>query len=188
MVTRWYRAPELLYLKNYTEAIDIWSVGCIFAEILGRKAFMQGKNYQDQLNVIFQVCPPLPFTSDLPPLTAPPQLNFFVVVRNVFCECLRLCVCTFVCPRRRRWCVKLFVGAVVCGCVYVCVCMGVRASLTWWHCPKCRVGAEEQKISSADRPRGANVLCGLLSAVQCVHEYESLLPLRLAPNRRAACG
>ena len=41
MVTRWYRAPELLYLKNYTEAIDIWSVGCIFAEILGRKAFLQ---------------------------------------------------------------------------------------------------------------------------------------------------
>jgi hypothetical protein len=30
------------------------SVGCIFAEILGRKAFLQGKNYQDQLNVIFQ--------------------------------------------------------------------------------------------------------------------------------------
>ena len=54
VVTRWYRAPELLYLKNYTEAIDIWSVGCIFAEILGRKAFLQGKNYQDQLNVIFQ--------------------------------------------------------------------------------------------------------------------------------------
>ena len=34
---RWYRAPELLYLKKYSEAIDIWSVGCIFAEILGRK-------------------------------------------------------------------------------------------------------------------------------------------------------
>uniref|UniRef100_A0A6U2DNT4 Mitogen-activated protein kinase n=2 Tax=Hemiselmis andersenii TaxID=464988 RepID=A0A6U2DNT4_HEMAN len=53
VVTRWYRAPELLYLKNYSEAIDIWSVGCIFAEILGRKAFLQGKNYQDQLTVIF---------------------------------------------------------------------------------------------------------------------------------------
>jgi len=30
-IDRWYRAPELLYLKKYTEAIDIWSVGCIFA-------------------------------------------------------------------------------------------------------------------------------------------------------------
>mmetsp|Transcript_30701 Transcript_30701/g.63477 ORF Transcript_30701/g.63477 Transcript_30701/m.63477 type:complete len:359 (-) Transcript_30701:96-1172(-) len=64
VVTRWYRAPELLYLKNYTEAIDIWSVGCIFAEILGRKAFLQGKNYQDQLNVIFQVVGP-PTEEDL---------------------------------------------------------------------------------------------------------------------------
>mmetsp|Transcript_23206 Transcript_23206/g.37234 ORF Transcript_23206/g.37234 Transcript_23206/m.37234 type:complete len:361 (+) Transcript_23206:117-1199(+) len=64
VVTRWYRAPELLYLKKYTEAIDIWSVGCIFAEILGRKAFLQGKNYQDQLNVIFQVVGP-PSEKDL---------------------------------------------------------------------------------------------------------------------------
>lgn len=36
VVTRWYRAPELILLQeNYTEAIDVWSVGCIFAELLG---------------------------------------------------------------------------------------------------------------------------------------------------------
>jgi len=36
VVTRWYRAPELILLQeNYTEAIDIWSVGCIYAELLG---------------------------------------------------------------------------------------------------------------------------------------------------------
>ena len=64
VATRWYRAPELLYLKQYSEAIDIWSAGCIFAEILGRKAFLQGKNYQDQLNVIFQVVGP-PTEQDL---------------------------------------------------------------------------------------------------------------------------
>ncbi|KAK6590897.1 mitogen-activated kinase 2 [Cryptosporidium xiaoi] len=35
VVTRWYRAPELILLQeNYTEAIDMWSVGCIFAELL----------------------------------------------------------------------------------------------------------------------------------------------------------
>lgn len=35
VVTRWYRAPELILLeKDYGEAIDIWSVGCIFAELL----------------------------------------------------------------------------------------------------------------------------------------------------------
>jgi mitogen-activated protein kinase 1/3 len=36
VVTRWYRAPELILLEeNYTEAIDVWSVGCIFGELLG---------------------------------------------------------------------------------------------------------------------------------------------------------
>jgi mitogen-activated protein kinase 1/3 len=35
VVTRWYRAPELILLeKDYGEAIDIWSIGCIFAELL----------------------------------------------------------------------------------------------------------------------------------------------------------
>lgn len=36
VVTRWYRAPELILLeKEYGPAIDVWSVGCIFAELLG---------------------------------------------------------------------------------------------------------------------------------------------------------
>merc|ERR1711898_6265 len=36
VVTRWYRAPELILLQeNYTDAIDMWSVGCIYAELLG---------------------------------------------------------------------------------------------------------------------------------------------------------
>ncbi|KAH0476808.1 MAG: uncharacterized protein KVP18_000303 [Porospora cf. gigantea A] len=36
VVTRWYRAPELILLQdNYNEAIDVWSVGCIMAELLG---------------------------------------------------------------------------------------------------------------------------------------------------------
>lgn len=35
VVTRWYRAPELILLQeNYTEAIDLWSCGCIYAELL----------------------------------------------------------------------------------------------------------------------------------------------------------
>lgn len=35
VVTRWYRAPEVILLQDvYTSAIDIWSVGCIFAELL----------------------------------------------------------------------------------------------------------------------------------------------------------
>ena len=38
VVTRWYRAPELLVEnQTYTTAIDVWAVGCIFAEMIGRK-------------------------------------------------------------------------------------------------------------------------------------------------------
>ncbi len=42
VVTRWYRAPEVILLQDsYTAAIDIWSVGCIFAELLS----MMRENY-----------------------------------------------------------------------------------------------------------------------------------------------
>lgn len=34
VATRWYRAPEVILVKHYTKALDIWSVGCIFAELL----------------------------------------------------------------------------------------------------------------------------------------------------------
>ena len=43
ITTRWYRAPEvLLSWKNYSKAIDIWSVGCILAEMIIRKPFFKG--------------------------------------------------------------------------------------------------------------------------------------------------
>jgi len=46
VVTRWYRAPELILLQeNYTEMIDIWSVGCIFAELLG---MLEGTKTEDR--------------------------------------------------------------------------------------------------------------------------------------------
>ena len=56
VVTRWYRAPELLLsCAEYTSAIDVWSVGCIFAELLGRKPLFPGKDYVHQLNLIARV-------------------------------------------------------------------------------------------------------------------------------------
>jgi len=56
VVTRWYRAPELLLsCTEYTTAIDVWSVGCIFAELLGRKPLFPGKDYVHQLNLITKV-------------------------------------------------------------------------------------------------------------------------------------
>ncbi|XP_028942375.1 mitogen-activated protein kinase 7, partial [Antrostomus carolinensis] len=56
VATRWYRAPELLLsLHRYTRAIDIWSVGCIFAEMLGRRQLFPGRNYVHQLQLIMAV-------------------------------------------------------------------------------------------------------------------------------------
>merc|ERR1719316_1057551 len=51
--TRWYRAPELLCSwTDYGKAIDIWSIGCIFAEMLKRKPMFPGKNTQHQLQLV----------------------------------------------------------------------------------------------------------------------------------------
>ena len=56
VVTRWYRAPELLVEnQDYTTAIDVWAVGCIFAEMLGRKALFPGRDYLHQLRLIIDV-------------------------------------------------------------------------------------------------------------------------------------
>ncbi|VAH18842.1 unnamed protein product [Triticum turgidum subsp. durum] len=39
---RWYRAPELLFgTKQYGSAVDVWAAGCIFAELLLRRPFLQ---------------------------------------------------------------------------------------------------------------------------------------------------
>ena len=56
VVTRWYRAPELLLSsKHYTSAIDMWSVGCIFAELLGRRPLFAGDDYLHQLQLVCEV-------------------------------------------------------------------------------------------------------------------------------------
>ena len=53
VVTRWYRAPEImLACQEYTKAIDMWSVGCIFAELLARAPLFPGEDYIAQLRLI----------------------------------------------------------------------------------------------------------------------------------------
>ena len=48
VVTRWYRAPEvILNASEYTSAIDVWSIGCIMAELLGRAPLLPGDDYLD---------------------------------------------------------------------------------------------------------------------------------------------
>ena len=56
VVTRWYRAPELLLnCSEYTAAIDIWSVGCILGEIVTRQPLFPGRDYVQQLRLITEV-------------------------------------------------------------------------------------------------------------------------------------
>lgn len=55
VVTRWYRAPELLLsCDSYDASIDVWSVGCILAELLQRRPLFPGKDYIDQLKLIIR--------------------------------------------------------------------------------------------------------------------------------------
>lgn len=56
VVTRWYRAPELLLnCSEYTAAIDIWSVGCILMEIIRREPLFPGRDYVQQLALITEL-------------------------------------------------------------------------------------------------------------------------------------
>ena len=56
VVTRWYRAPEIVLSSDtYTKAVDLWSVGCIFAELLGRKPLFPGADHVQQLSCILDV-------------------------------------------------------------------------------------------------------------------------------------
>ena len=55
VTTRWYRAPEImLTVSQYTTAVDLWSVGCILAELLIFKPLFPGKDYKHQLQLIFE--------------------------------------------------------------------------------------------------------------------------------------
>jgi len=56
VVTRWYRAPEVVLLASeYTKSIDVWSVGCILCELIGRKPIFTGKDHLDQIKKIINV-------------------------------------------------------------------------------------------------------------------------------------
>ena len=56
VATRWYRAPEImLTFQEYTTAIDVWSVGCILAEMLTGRPLFPGRDYHNQLWLIMEV-------------------------------------------------------------------------------------------------------------------------------------
>jgi len=54
VVTRWYRAPEImLACLDYDEKVDVWACGCVMAEMYQLTPLFRGKNYIDQINLIF---------------------------------------------------------------------------------------------------------------------------------------
>lgn len=66
VVTLWYRAPELLLgAEKYGPEIDLWSVGCIFGELLKKEPLLQGKNEVEQLTRVR-----FPFNSETRSLSA----------------------------------------------------------------------------------------------------------------------
>ncbi|KAK8958803.1 putative serine/threonine-protein kinase [Platanthera guangdongensis] len=57
VVTLWYRPPELLLgATNYAVGVDLWSAGCILAELLAGKPIMPGRTEVEQLHKIFKLC------------------------------------------------------------------------------------------------------------------------------------
>jgi p38 MAP kinase len=57
VATRWYRAPEImLNWMHYNQTVDVWSVGCIMAEMLTGKTLFPGTDHIDQLTRILQLC------------------------------------------------------------------------------------------------------------------------------------
>ncbi|XP_041371365.1 cyclin-dependent kinase 6-like [Gigantopelta aegis] len=70
VVTLWYRAPEVLLQGQYATPVDLWSCGCIFAELFNRRPLFCGQSDIDQLIKIFEAIG-LPPQSDWPDVSLP---------------------------------------------------------------------------------------------------------------------
>jgi mitogen-activated protein kinase 15 len=56
VATRWYRAPEILLGSNkYTKGVDMWSMGCILAELILGKPFFPGTSTLNQLDRVLEI-------------------------------------------------------------------------------------------------------------------------------------
>lgn len=56
VVTRWYRAPELLLAQDeYSTAVDMWSIGCMVAELYSREPLFRGNDVKHQIECIFRL-------------------------------------------------------------------------------------------------------------------------------------
>mmetsp|Transcript_4081 Transcript_4081/g.7171 ORF Transcript_4081/g.7171 Transcript_4081/m.7171 type:complete len:412 (-) Transcript_4081:186-1421(-) len=81
VVSRWYRAPEILLSCDvYDAKVDIWAVGCILAELFLRRALFQGSSTPDQLVKILRVLG-TPSPTELAFVTRPSSLKFIKKLR-----------------------------------------------------------------------------------------------------------
>jgi serine/threonine protein kinase len=54
VATRWYRAPEILLgSRSYGKAVDVWSIGCVLAEMILERPLFQGSSAIDQMQKVF---------------------------------------------------------------------------------------------------------------------------------------
>lgn len=85
VVTLWYRSPELLLgAKAYGTEVDMWSIGCIFGELLLKEPLLQGKNEVDQLS---KVCSFIPFLIH----SFIPSFSLFVIACTNALKIFELC-------------------------------------------------------------------------------------------------
>jgi cyclin-dependent kinase 7 len=77
VVTRWYRAPELLFgARYYMGAVDVWAAGCVFAEMMLRTPFLVAETDMGQLKTMFQALG-TPTEEDWPSMTSLPDYVTF---------------------------------------------------------------------------------------------------------------
>ncbi len=89
VITRWYRPPELMLCPNglYEYSVDLWSCGCILAEMLGRSPLFPGRNFVEQLTLIFDVVgSPAPF--EVEHIRNPSALKFLHSMRGKQRKCV----------------------------------------------------------------------------------------------------
>jgi cyclin-dependent kinase 7 len=111
VITRWYRPPELLFgARYYSTAVDVWSVGCIFAELMLRTPYLPGDSDVNQLQTIFRALG-TPTEADWPGHTKLPDyvdVGQFpkLPLRDLFtaatADCLNLLARTLLYEPRRR--------------------------------------------------------------------------------------
>lgn len=116
VVTRWWRAPEVVLMPSaYNEKVDLWSIGCILAECMGRQPLFQGGDHLDQIKKIFHIigtpseadlvwlpeapCPARGFIARMPVWPKKPWSTLFPKVSHSATEALEAMLCINPCQR-----------------------------------------------------------------------------------------